>query len=72
MIMAIKKELRSDSCRKKKAFPKKEHAMRQINNAWHRSKRLTNNSLKRPIRAYHCPECDMWHMTSKARGLIEL
>ena len=70
--MAIKKELRSENCKKKKAFPKREYAMRQINNAWHRSKRLTSKNLKRPIRAYKCNECDMWHMTSKANGVVEL
>lgn len=70
--MAIKKKLRSNNCLKKIQFNNKQLAMKQINQAWHRSIKITNKNLKRPIRAYKCHECDMWHMTSKAIGRVEI
>ncbi len=34
--------------------------------------RIKRNGKAREVFAYHCPECDQWHMTSKAQGVRTL
>lgn len=63
--MAIKKNLRSINCTRKKAYSAKKDAQRAIDNAWRIKKwRLDNGA--RPIRAYKCEQCNQWHTTSKS------
>lgn len=50
-------------CSAKKRYPDKKTAVSAINFAWKRRQR--KHRPKTDLRAYHCPDCNSWHLTHK-------
>lgn len=59
-----KEELASDApCAHKVAFRSEAHALRTMNNCQGMCE--ATNDTYFPVRAYSCPHCFLWHLTSK-------
>lgn len=58
--------MKDDKCYGKNVYTKKE-AQTKMNSLQHdKRKRVNRRKAKRvPVRIYHCPTCNGWHLTSK-------
>lgn len=61
--MAIKKALRSETCKKKISYSAQKDALNAIERCWRIGKWKSKKG--RPLSCYKCPECDQWHTTSQ-------